>query len=265
PVEILGLTSVPEAGEMFYAVEDERQARDIAFKRQQQLKEEKLNANQKITLEDLYTQLEEGAVKELNVILKADVQGSLEALIDSLQKIPSNKVKIKFIHTGVGDVNASDVLLADASQAIIIAFHVGIGPRAKQELEQKPVEIREYRIIYDAVNDMRNALEGMLEKKIHKNFQARIEVKQVFKTTKSGIVAGCIVSKGKVKRKAHIDIMRNGEIIHSGTLHSLKRFKDDVKEVTEGMECGVSLDNFTDFQEGDTIEVYEVESVAQKL
>jgi translation initiation factor IF-2 len=265
PVEIMGLSNVPDAGEMFYAVSDEKQARDISFRRQEQIKNKKLQESQKVTLEDLYSQLQEGTVKELSVIIKSDVQGSLEALKDSLEKIPSDKVKIKFVHLGVGDVNASDVILAVASKAIIIAFHVGIEARAKKELEKTFVDVRQYRIIYDAVNDIKNALEGLLEAKTLKKFQSRIEIREVFKLSKQGIVAGCYVTKGKVLRKAKVDVIRNGDIVHSGTISSLKRFKDDVREVNEGTECGITLDNYDKIQAGDILEAYEIEKVAQTL
>lgn len=265
PVEILGLSSVPEAGELFYTVDDERQAKDITHRRQEQVKNKKLGAFQKITLEDLHSQLQEGAIKELNVVLKADVQGSLEALKDSLEKIPSDKVKIRFIHCAVGDVNASDVLLAVASKAIIIAFHVGIDQRAKKEIEKDIVDVREYRIIYDAVNDMKKALEGLLEAKTKKNFLSRVEIREVFKLSKQGVVAGCYVLKGKVQRKAHADIVRNDAVVFSGIIGTLKRFKDDVRDVTEGMECGIKLDGFDKYEKGDIIEVYEIESIAQTL
>lgn len=265
PVEILGLPEVPEAGENFYIVEDERVAREITAQRAEQLKNERLNATKKISLEDLYAQIQKGVIKELPVILKADVQGSAEAIKDSLEKIPSDKVKIKFIHIGVGDINASDVLLAVASKAIIIGFHVDIDVRARQELEKQPVDVRQYRIIYDAVNDMKNALEGLLEAKTRKKFMSRIEIREVFKLSKSGIVAGCYVQKGRVLRKAHVDVMRNSEIIHTGTISSLKRFKDDVKDVTEGMECGITVSGFDKYEPGDILEAYELESIAQKL
>jgi translation initiation factor IF-2 len=265
PVEILGLSVVPQAGDMFYVVDDERQAKEIASRRAEQVKNKRLQSVQKITLEDLYAQVQEGAVKELNVVIKADVQGSLEALKDSLGKIPSDKVKINFIHLGVGDVNASDVILAVASKAIIIAFHVGIGPRAKEELEKEPVDVRQYRIIYDAVNDLKKALEGLLEAKTKKKFLSRVEIREVFKLSKQGTVAGCYVTKGCLHRKDHADIIRNGEIVYTGTITTLKRFKDDVREVTEGMECGISFENFDKFLSGDIIEAYEIEKIAQKL
>ncbi len=265
PVEVLGPSDVPEAGELFYVLEDERQAKEIAAKRQEQLKNRRLQMTSRITLEDLYAQVQDGQVKELNVILKADVQGSLEALKDSLAKIPSDKVKIKFIHAGVGDVNSSDVILAVASKAIIIAFHVDIDVRAKKELEKDPVDVRQYRIIYDAVNDIKKALEGLLEAKIRKKFLGRVEIREVFKLSKQGTVAGCYVTKGRVTRKDHVDVVRNGEPVYTGTISGLKRFKDDVKDVTEGTECGISFAGFTAFEAGDIIEVYEIERIAQKI
>lgn len=265
PVEILGLPGVPEAGEMFYVIEDEKQAKEIASQRQEQLQNKRRQTAQRLTLEDLSTHVQEGKVKELNVIVKADVQGSLEALRDALGKIPSDKIKLNFIHMGVGDVSASDVLLAVASRAIIIAFHVAISPRAKEELEKEPVDVRQYRIIYDAVNDVKKALEGLLEKKTRKKFVGRVEIRQVFKLSKQGIIAGCYVTKGKVRRKDSIDIIRGEGVVFSGTLSSLKRFKDDVREVTEGLECGMSFAGFDQFQPGDLVEAYEIEKIDQKL
>ncbi len=265
PLEMLGLSNVPDAGELFYAVDTEKQAREITQRRLEQVKNKRLYAVPRITLEDLHSQMQKGAIKELNVVLKADVQGSLEALKDSLAKIPSDRVKVKFIHSAVGDVNASDVVLAAASQAIIIAFHVAVDDRAKEENERNLVDVREYRIIYDAVNDVKKALEGLLEAKIKKNFLSRIEIREVFKLSKHGIVAGCYVQKGKVHRKAKVDVLRNGEIIFSGSVSSLKRFKDDVRDVSEGMECGVTIEGFDKYQQGDIIEAYETESIAQKL
>lgn len=265
PVEVLGLPSVPDAGEKFYVVENEKQAKEITFRRQEEINNKKAGSEVKITLENLQDHLNEGAIKELNVVMKSDVQGSLEALKDSLEKIPSDKVKIKFIHLGVGDVNVSDVLLAHASKAIVIAFHVGIDSRAKKELEKDPVDIRQYRIIYDAVDDMRKALEGLLDVKIKKNFLSRIEIREVFKLSKHGIIAGCYVEKGKVRPKLHVDILRSEEVIHTGKISSLKRFKDDVKEVAEGMECGISIEGYTKYQAGDIIEAYDLEEIIQKL
>jgi len=265
PVEILGLPGVPEAGDMFYAVSDERRAKEIAKIRQEQLRDKKHGSHKRLTLEDFYSQVQEGKVQELDVILKADVQGSLEALKDSLEKIPSEEVKVKFIHTGVGEVNASDVILAVASNAIIIAFQVGVGTRAAQELEKEPVDVRQYRIIYDAVNDVKNALEGLLAPKIKRKFVSRIEVRQVFKLSRSGMIAGCFVVKGKVPRKVKVDIVRNGDVVFTGSIASLKRFKDDVKEVGEGYECGISIEGYDKMESGDIIEAFEIESIARTI
>jgi translation initiation factor IF-2 len=265
PVEVMGLNDVPQAGDKFYSVLNERLARDITMTRQEDLKNKRLTSLQKVSLENLYSHLEDGLIRELNVIIKSDVQGSLEALKEALEKIPNDKVRLKFIHMAVGDVNASDVLLAAASKAIIIAFHVDVDSRGKEELEVHPVDVREYRIIYDAVDDIHQALEGMLEPKVKKNFQCRLEVRNVFKLTKSGVVAGCFVAKGKAMRKANLDVIRNGDVVFSGKLSTLKRFKDDVREVNEGMECGVSIDNYNDFQSGDIIETYVLESVKVRL
>ncbi len=265
PVEILGLPGVPDAGEMFYIVDNEEQAREITSVRVEQLKHERLHASSKITLEDLYTQIQQGKIKELNVILKADVQGSVEAIKDSLNKISTAEVKVSFIHTGVGDVNAADVILAFASNAIIIAFQVGIGVKAAQELEKTPVDVRKYRIIYDAVNDVKKAMEGLLEPKKRRKFIARIEVRQAFKLSKGYTVAGCFVLKGRITRKATVDVMRNGEIIHTGAVSGIKRFKDDVKEVGEGYECGILLEKFEKFEPGDVLEAFEMESIARTL
>lgn len=265
PVEILGLPEVPEAGEKFYVVNDERMAREITTKRQEQLKNEKLRMAPKMSLEAIFSEIKEGKIKELNVLIKADVQGSLEALKDSLEKIPSDKVKIRIIHMGVGEVNSSDVLLAAVSKAIIIAFHVATNARAKEELQRTPVDIRQYRIIYDAVDDMRKALEGLLEAKTKKKPLGRLEIRQVFKLSKHGIIAGCYLHKGRVTRKDKVDVVRNGQLLHSSSISSLKRFKDDVREVTEGMECGVAVSGFDQYEVGDILETYELEMIAQTL
>ncbi|MBP9853926.1 MAG: translation initiation factor IF-2 [Candidatus Omnitrophica bacterium] len=265
PVEILGISNVPAAGEIFYVVDNEKKAREISSVKLEKIKNKRMQASAAVSLDQLYAQIQNGIIKELNVVLKADVQGSLEALKDSLEKIPSDKVKIKFIHTGVGEVNASDVLLAVASKAIIIAFHVGVDTKAKQTMEKDPVEVREYRIIYDAVDDMRNALEGLLETKSKKNYYAKIEIRQVFKLSKKGIVAGCYVTKGRVHRKSNVDVVRDGTIVHTGKINSLKRFKEDVREVGEGMECGVVLEGYEQYQAGDMLEVFDVEIISQKL
>ena len=265
PVEILGLSEVPAAGEVFYVVEDERKAREISKVREEKLKTERLSGTAKVSLEDLYSQIQAGNIKELRILIKADVQGSLEAIKEALNKIPTNEVKLRIMHVGVGDVNSSDVLLAMASDAIIIAFNVAIDTKAKQELETTPVDVRKYRIIYDAVDDIKKALEGLLAPKLKRHFVGKVEIRQVFKLSKSGIVAGCYVQKGKVRSKSQIDILRNGELVFTGHISSLKRFKDDVKEVAENFECGITLNNFTNIQVGDIIEAFDIESIARKL
>ena len=265
PVEILGLSEVPAAGEIFYVVENEKKAREITKIREEKLKTERLSGTAKVSLEDLYSQIQAGNIKELRILIKADVQGSVEAIKEALSKIPTNEVKLRIMHVGVGDVNSSDILLAMASEAIVIAFNVAVDTKAKQELEKTPVDVRKYRIIYDAVDDVKKALEGLLAPKLKRHFVGKVEIRQVFKLSKSGIVAGCYVQKGKVRSKSQIDILRNGELVFTGHISSLKRFKDDVKEVAENFECGITLNNFTNIQVGDIIEAFDIESIARKL
>ena len=222
-------------------------------------------ATAKISLEDLYNQIKDGHIKDLSVIIKADVQGSLEALREALSKVPNEEVRLKFIHMAVGDVNASDILLAVASKAIVIAFQVSIDAKAREAMEKTPVDVRQYRIIYDAVNDVRLALEGLLAPKLKRHFIGRAEIRNVFKLSKSGIVAGCFVQKGKIRTKLQAEVIRNGEVVFTGAISSLKRFKDDVKEVAEDFECGITVSNFNAIQVGDIIETFEVEQIARKL
>lgn len=268
PVEITGLSGVPEAGDKIYVVNDEKKAREILDQKKDEQKRQRLESNLKrshLHLEDLYAKIKEGAVKELNIILKADVQGSLEAIEDSLNKIGSNEVKILIMHKAVGHINTSDVVLATASDAIIIGFHVDSDDLAKDMAQKEGVDIRMYRVIYEIVNDMKAALEGMLTPRIKKNFMGRVEVRKVFNLSRSGIVAGSFVRKGRIARGAQIVLLRNGDPVFEGKVAALKRFKDDVREVQEGFECGVQLVNFTDIKEGDVIDAFELESIARKL
>ncbi len=265
PVEILGINGVPEAGEQFYVVDDERTARDICFKRQELKKKEKMQPAHKLSLDEIYSQIKAGKVKEVRLVVKADVQGSLEALKDSLDKLPTAEVKLKVIHSGVGVINASDVVLASASNAIIMGFHVEIAPAVEEQAEKEGIDIRTYRIIYDAVSDIKAALEGLLEPKVKKVFIARAEIRQVFKLSRHGIVAGSFVQKGKITRNLHAELSRNGEVVYQGKLSSLKRFKDDVKEVAEGFECGFTLDDFTEYMQGDIVDFYTIEKIARTL
>ncbi|MFH1691373.1 MAG: translation initiation factor IF-2 [Candidatus Omnitrophota bacterium] len=268
PAEITGLSGVPGAGEKFFVVDDEKIAKEIVARKQEEMRRQRLEPSNKksyLHLEDLYQRIKEGGVKELNIILKADVQGSLGAIEDSLLKIGTSEVKINVMHKGVGLINTSDVVLATASNAIIIGFHVEPDLLAKEMAQKEDIDIRTYRVIYEIVNDMRAALEGMLAPKIKKVFIGRAEVKKVFKLTKYGIVAGSIVRKGKILRGATAMLIRNGQVVHEGKMAALKRFKDDVKEVAEGFECGISLENFEDIKEGDFIDCFSIQHIARKL
>ena len=268
PVEITGLSGVPEAGDKFFVVSDEKKARELVDSKQEESRRLRLEPAHKrahIHLEDLYQEIKSGGVKELNIILKADVQGSLEAIVDSLQKIGTSEVQIVVMHKGVGTINTSDVVLAVASNAIIIGFHVESDVQAREMISKEGIDIRTYRVIYEIINDMKAALEGMLAPRIKKVFMGRAEVKKVFQLTKAGVVAGSMVKKGKIARNAAVVLVRNGDVVHEGKIAALKRFKDDVREVSEGFECGISLANFNDIMEGDFIDAFQLEQVARKL
>ncbi|MBI4435890.1 MAG: translation initiation factor IF-2 [Candidatus Omnitrophica bacterium] len=268
PVEISGLSGVPKAGEHFYVVQDERRAREITTVRQEEKRrEERVGPARHITLEDLHTRIQEGKVKEVKFVLKADVQGSLEALKGELSKIDSKDVKLTIIHSGMGDINESDIMLAAASDAVVIGFHVGELPRAEAIAKEEGVEVKRYTIIYEIVSDIKLAMEGLLEPTTKETFLGRAEVKQVFKISKVGNIAGCLAVKGKLVRAGTpvVRIIRNKETVFEGKLAALKRFKDDVKEIAEGQECGISIENFKDYQVGDFIELYQLEKVARKL
>ena len=265
PAEILGLNGVPQAGESFMVISDEKKAKEICSMRLQKRKEEGASVVQRITLEDLYSEMKKGRVTELKVILKADVRGSLEAIADSLVKLGVKSMGLNIIHKGIGDINESDILLAAASNAIVIGFHVRKTPEAERAGKAEHVDIRLYNIIYEAVSDIKAAMEGLLEPDIKEVFCARILVKAVLKLSKSGIVAGSIIQKGKVLRNMNCRLIRDGEAIYKGRISSLKRFKEDVKEVAEGFECGVKLENFTSVKVNDIIDCFEIEKTARKL
>lgn len=265
PVEILGLDSLPEAGEQFFVIKDEKQAKELVQVRQEKTKELQVKAAKKISLEDLYAQIKEGKIKELKIIIKADVQGSLEAIKDVLNKINTSEIKLAIIHDGVGNINPSDVILAIASNALILGFNVVQDDRAKEMSAKEGVEVKIYNIIYELANEIKLAMEGMLEPKLKKIFLGRAEVRKVFKLSKSGMVAGCFVSKGRIMRSNTVSLVRNGQAIFEGGISNLKRFKDDVREVTEGFECGISLSGYDNLQEGDIIEAYGIEKIARKL
>ena len=265
PVEILGLSGLPESGEQFFVLSDEKKVRELAGKRKAELRERQLKPIKMKSLEDFSKEIKEGKVKELKLILKSDVGGSLEAINESLKKIFSLEVNLNIIHQGVGGINVADVILAEASGAIILGFHVATDERSKAEADKTGVDIRTYTVIYELVNDIKTALEGLLEPKLKKIFMGRVIIRQVLKLTKAGTIAGCYVEKGKVNRSAKLSLLRNGELVYEGTVQSLKRFKDDVREVTEGMECGLSLAGFSEIMAGDVIEAYDVEKIARKL
>ena len=259
PVEITGLTEVPSAGDLFDAVADEKLARELADKRAAEEKERQFSSYQKVTLDNLFSQIAEGERKQLDIIVKADVQGSAEAVKQSLEKISNDEVRVKVIHAGVGAINKSDVMLANAGNAIIIGFNVRPDPVAKEEAAQCEVEMRMYRVIYDAINDVTDAMKGMLAPKIREVEQGRLEVRQVYKISSVGLVAGSYVQEGKITRNSKIRVVRDGIVVAEDEIASLRRFKDDVKEVAQGYECGVTLEKFADIKEGDIFEAYILE------
>ncbi len=261
PVEIIGLNDVPMAGDGFQVVSSEKVARGVAEKRADKIKEAS-RRTQRVTLDDLFKQIQEGEVKDLNLIIKADVQGSVEALKDALFKLSLDEVQIKVIHTGVGGINESDVMLASASNAIVIGFNVRPDSNARKVAEKNDVDIRLYRIIYEAIEDIKAAVSGMLKPEYKEVVQGQVEVRQVFKASKLGNIAGCYVTEGKVTRNSEVRVIRDGTVVHdSDSIASLKRFKDDVREVSGGYECGILLENFNDVREGDIIEAYIMEEI----
>ncbi|MCX5703862.1 MAG: translation initiation factor IF-2 [Candidatus Omnitrophica bacterium] len=265
PVEVLGISGVPAAGEPFFVIEDERKAKELAQKRLEKQKEQQMRSVKRINLEDLHAQIEAGKIKDLKLIIKADVQGSLGAIKDTLNKLNVSEIKLDIIHTGVGNINSSDVILAVASDALILGFNVVLDERAKESVNKEGIDVRIYNIIYELGNDIKAAVEGMLEPKLKKVFLGKAEVRKVFNLTRAGIVAGCFVTKGKINRTSLINLVRNGQVVFEGKLSSLKRFKDDVRDVAEGFECGMSIAGVQDLQEGDTIEAYDIEKIARKL
>ncbi|WP_372993993.1 translation initiation factor IF-2 [Lutispora sp.] len=264
PVEITGLSEVPDAGDIFIAVEDEKIAKQISDKRKEKYREEHLQSSQKISLDDLFSQIQAGKVKELNLIVKADVQGSVEAVKQSLERLSNDEVKIKAIHGGVGAITETDVMFASASNAIIIGFNVRPQPAAITLAEKDKVDIRLYRVIYDAIEDIESAMKGMLEPEYKEVVLGHAEVRAIFKASSIGTIAGCYVTDGKINRNNDIRVVRDGVVIHEGKISSLKRFKDDAKEVNTGFECGISLEKFNDIKEGDIIESFTMEAVPRK-
>jgi len=261
PVEIIGFDQVPNAGDFCRVVDDEKTARALAQKRSNRIKAEALARESTLTLDDLYARIAEGRVQELNLIVKADVQGSLEALRDALDQIEHDEVKLRVIRSGVGGVTESDVMLAAASEAIIIGFNVRPNPSASQLADREGVDVRTYRVIYKATEDIRAALRGMLRPEYAEEVTGSAEVRQTFRASRVGTIAGCYVTDGSIPRSAGVRLLRDGTVVHEGRIASLKRFQDDVKEVQQGFECGILLDGFNDIKEGDVIEAYEKKEV----
>ena len=266
PVEVIGLLGVPEAGDQLVVVKDERAAREIAEDRMQKQKDVGLAASSRPTLEDLFAGSQDGDIKELPVLLKADAQGSVGALSDALQKISTDAVKLKIIHSGVGGINESDVLLAAASKAIIIGFHIRPDSNAANIAEREGVEIRLYTIIYNVLDDVRAAAEGLLAPTIKERVLGHAEVRQLFSVPKMGTISGCYVTDGTISRtNTKVRVVRDQVVIYEGKIGSLRRFKDDAKEVQQGYECGIGVENFNDVKLGDVLEAYVLEESATKL
>jgi translation initiation factor IF-2 len=265
PVSILGLDGAPQAGDKFNVFEDEKEAKQIAVKRTQLVREQSVRTQKHITLDEIGRRIAVGEFKELNIILKGDVDGSVEALTDSFQKLSTDEILINIIHKAVGAITESDVLLASASDAIIIGFNVRPTGNARQIADKEEIDIRNYSIIYDAINDLKDAMEGMLAPKFKEEISGNAEIRETFKISKVGTIAGCMVTSGKIFRNSSIRIIRDGVVINSGVLSSLKRFKDDAKEVAKGYDCGLQVKNYNDIRIGDIIEAYSQVEIKKKL
>ena len=265
PVSILGLDGAPQAGDKFSVMEDEREAKDIASKRTQLQREQSVRTQRHITLDEIGRRIALGDFKELNIILKGDVDGSVEALTDSFQKLSTEEIQVNIIHKGVGAITESDVLLASASDAIIIGFNVRPAGNARQVADKEEIDIRTYSIIYDAINDLKDAMEGMLSPEMKEEITGNAEIRETFKISKIGTIAGCMVTDGKIYRNSNIRLIRDGVVVYTGFLSSLKRFKDDVKEVSKGYDCGLQIKNYNDIKEGDVVEAFQEVAVKKKL
>mgnify|MGYP003700610769 FL=1 len=265
PISILGLDGAPQAGDRFNVLEDEREAKQIAAKRSQLQREQSVRTQRHITLDEIGRRIALGDFQELNIILKGDVDGSVEALTDSFQKLSTDEIQVNIIHKGVGAITESDVLLASASDAIIIGFNVRPMGNARTIADKEEIDIRMYSIIYDAINDLKDAMEGMLSPEIKEEITGTAEIRETFKISKIGTIAGCMVTSGKVFRNSQIRLIRDGVVIYTGELASLKRFKDDVKEVSKGYDCGLQVKNYNDIREGDIVEAFQEVAVKKKL
>lgn len=265
PVEVIGFSEVPAAGDIFIVTEDEKLARSIASRRQTRKRDEELKTTNKVSLEDLFKHIQEGQIKELGIIVKADVQGSVEALRQALERLNTGEVKVNIIHGGVGAIRETDVMFASASNAIIIGFNVRPDVNARKAAESEKVDIRLYRVIYDAIEDVKAAMSGLLEPEYREVMLGRAEIRKVFKASRIGTIAGCYVVEGKIERDSGVRVVRDGIVVYEGKLESLKRFKDDVKEVLQGYECGLALERFNEIQEGDVIEAFNIETIKRQL
>jgi translation initiation factor IF-2 len=263
PVLVLGLNSAPQAGDVFNVMSDEKEAKNLSSKRQQLLREQSLRTQKHITLDEIGRRIAIGDFKELNIIVKGDVDGSIEALSDALLKLSTQEVQVNIIHKAVGAINESDVMLASASDAIIIGFQVRPSIQARKLAEKEEIDIRLYSIIYQATEELKTAIEGMLSPKMEEKITCNVEVRETFRITKVGTIAGCYVLDGKINRHTKVRIIRDGIVIYSGQLGSLKRFKDDVKEVSAGYECGLNIENYNDIKVGDIVEGYNIVEVAR--
>ena len=263
PVEVLGFTGIPMAGDSFMVVSDDRKARQVAMLRQAKQREEGLVKTSKVTLDDLFIQMQQGDVKVLNILIKGDTQGSVQALKDSLEKLSSEEILLKVVHGAVGGIKETDVMLATATNAIIIGFNVRPSPKALEIIEKEKIDIRLYTVIYDAINDLKAAMKGMLEPKFKEKILGSAEVREIFTIPKIGVVAGCYVTEGTVKRGSETRLLRDSVVIYQGKIDSLRRFKEDVKEAQVGYECGISLENFQDIKQGDIIEPFYLEKIEE--
>ncbi|HVM82665.1 MAG TPA: translation initiation factor IF-2, partial [Candidatus Binatia bacterium] len=265
PVEVLGLQGTPQAGDVFSVVESEARAREITEFRQHTQRQKVAAAGARGTLEQMFSKIQAGEAKELAVVVKADVQGSVEAIVNSLNNLSTDEVAVRLLHSGVGGINESDVTLARASGGMIIGFNVRANPQAREMAKRDHVDIRYYSIIYNVVDDVKAALSGMLSPTLREQFLGNAEIREVFNITKVGKVAGCMVTEGIVKRGAKVRLLRDNVVIHEGTLKTLRRFKDEVREVKDGFECGMAFENYDNIQKGDVIECFEMEEVARAL
>jgi translation initiation factor IF-2 len=265
PIEVMGLVEVPDAGDIFQVVPDIQQAKQIAEDRQRKDREAQLLERQHVTLENLFSKIASGGLKEVRVVLKVDVKGSLEVLKDALPGLSTDEVKLRVLHHSVGAITEGDVLLSDASDAIIIGFHVDVEPRAAELAKERGVEIKQYTVIYQAIEEMKAAMEGLLEPELVEAKQGHASVKEVFRISKVGAIAGCMMTDGKIERSSQVRLIRDSKVVHTGKLESLKRFKDDVKEVVEGYECGIKIAGHDDVRKGDIIEAFAIQKVARKL